>query len=69
MTRTEYLTLADLSIEYSRPECTISFSDAPETRVSNSGLGKIGILPPCLPNFLSSDCWTLSTELQQQERV
>ena len=49
------LTVADLSMVYSRPELTISFSDAPAILFVNSGLGSIGILPPFLPNFLSSE--------------
>jgi len=31
-------------------------------RFSNRSLGVIGMLPPALPNFFSSDCCTLSAQ-------
>ena len=54
----DIITLADLSMVNSSPECTMSFSDAPAILSSNSGLGVIGIFPPFFPNFLSRDVCT-----------
>lgn len=49
--------LPERCIEYSKPEFTISFSDAPAMRFLNSGVGSIftSLLSDCL-----SDCCTLS---------
>ena len=56
-----WLTLADLSMVYSNPEWTISFSEAPAILSVNSGLGTIGIAPPRPPeNFASRLFWTLA---------
>ena len=54
-------TLADLSIVYSSPELTISFSEAPAMRLLNSGVGVIGMEPARPPeNFASKLFSTLS---------
>ena len=49
------IALAVLSMEQSRPEWTMSFSEAPDIRLSNSDEGVTGIRPPTRPKRLSSE--------------
>lgn len=55
------LTFADLSIVNAKPECTISFSDAPAIFFWKVTDGIIGIFP-ISANFLSRDSCTDSEE-------
>lgn len=54
-------TFADLSIVKARPECTMSFSEAPATLFWKATDGAMGILPTSLKT-LSNDSWTDSVK-------
>ncbi len=61
-------TLADLSMVYSRPELTISFSDAPAIRALKAGVDVMGMDPVLPPENLASRLrCTLSAYMHARE--